>query len=544
MTKKKRTRLNTADQPLSRSLTDAFISDLKVVLMDDPGLEARYLLDGFLTKFTELDASSAKVRQSRAIEKWLSTETTNASTNKRLRGYIASEHVDILPGIPACRFTKKVREIVAQIVPFTPSLDIAYGGFSGGATTSSRRAQGHPALKFLDKADVTRPALPIFREMIRGTRWADHFGDSGLEPRFVSGNILFTVPKNAEIDRVACKEPDLNIFLQKALGNQIRRCLKRVGIDLNDQSRNQEFARIGAADGSLLTLDLSAASDSVTYELVKGLMPDNWFFYLDAFRSPNTLVEGENHVNEMFSSMGNGFTFELESLLFYAITRATAYFAGVKGSISVYGDDIIAPVEIGNDLVSALAFYGFKSNLDKSFLEGPFRESCGAHWHGEVNVTPFYIRRPFLRVSDLILTLNQLASWASRVLGVVDPRYEDIHAKYREYVPEDLWGGDDLTSRSSLVTGHSARKELVWPVETIQHSHVGGLLYWLFTALPRTHDGFVNLLCDKQDPLESAGSRVLGFARVRRRRSVDRLDVPLFLKIYEERDIKVKAAPA
>jgi hypothetical protein len=262
-------------------------------------------------------------------------------------------------------------------------------------------------------------------------------------------------------------------------------------------------------------------------------MPSDWFYYLDLFRSPLTEIDGVQHVNEMFSSMGNGFTFELESLLFYAITRTVAYFAGVRGVISVYGDDIIAPTEIGQDLISALSFYGFSTNVDKSFMDGPFRESCGAHWHGGLDVSPFYLRQPFRSVSDLILTLNQLTGWSSRVLGVVDPRYEEIIIKYAQYVPSDLWGGDDLTSRQSLVTGHTARKELVEVVEEIPHDHVGGLLFWMFLAVSNSSP--------ERDPIGSSGSRTLPYKRIRTRRIVNRPDVPVFLRRFA--DVQVKASP-
>jgi len=342
---------------------------------------------------------------------------------------------------------------------------------------------------------------------------------------------LFTVPKNSDIDRVAAKEPDLNMFLQKAFGNQIRTCLKRAGVDLNDQTHNQELARIGSITGSLMTVDLSSASDSVTYELVKRVLPSDWFYYLDLVRSKTTLVDDCVHVNEMFSSMGNGFTFELESLIFLAITQAVAYFRGIRGQISVYGDDIIAPSELNLDLTSALAFCGFRLNESKSFWTGSFRESCGAHWYGGRDVSPFYIRKPFSTISDLILTLNQLVEWASRVISVVDPRYEGLFWKYAKLVPESLWGGGDLTSRQSLVTGHAARKELFAPQELIQHNHVGGLLFWMFVALKSGDD---------RDAIKSDGSHAPRFARIRKRRTVND-DLPLF--VYGERLTLIENIP-
>ena len=518
MPKQKKVQLKTADYPLPRSLTHEFVQDLHQVLSSDDAFEASYLSSTLLSKFDEGSSSGTHERRSRAIEKWLDVETTNKTTNARLIG-LGNSSIDVIPGVSARAFLGRVERIIAQILPFSPSLDIANGGFSGGSSTSKKRVRGHPALKFLDKADVTRPVLPLFYDIVRGTRWADHLRLSGLEPRYVEGNVLFTVPKNSEIDRVAAKEPDLNMFLQKAFGNQIRTCLKRVGIDLNDQRVNQELARVGSITGSLMTVDLSSASDSVTIELVRRLLPPDWFYYLDLVRSKQTDVDGIAHVNEMFSSMGNGFTFELESLLFYSITRAVAFFRGVRGQISVYGDDIIAPSELSLDLTSALVFCGFRLNESKSFWTGPFRESCGKHWYGGRNVSPFFIRRPFLSISDLILTLNQLVEWTSRVISVVDPRYEELFWKYARLVPESLWGGGDLTSRSSLVTGHTARKELFAPQEIVSHDHVGGLLFWMFIALKSGYE---------RDPISSDGSLSPRFARIRKRRTVND-DLPIFL---------------
>lgn len=526
---KRMKRLKTADHSLSDSLTSDLISDLTDVLTQDDSYGAGYLADRLLSKFVTGDAGEALERRHKAIEKWLSVELVNSETNRRLADSGASQSLfsDSRSGGSVSReaFLTKVAGLVRQVIGDTPSLHYSYGGFSGGASTSKTRRHGHPAMKFLDRADVTRRALPLFRDVICGTRWAASLEESGLEPRFVSGNVMFTVPKDDTIDRVAAKEPDLNMFLQKSFGNQIRWLLKRVGVNLNDQTVNQELARIGSITGQLMTVDMSSASDSVTVELVRRVLPPDWFYYLDLVRSTVTSIDGEYHVNEMFSSMGNGFTFELESLLFYSIARACAYYHGVKGTISVYGDDIIAPTELWDPLVEALSFCGFSTNERKSHYTGFFRESCGKHWYGGSDVSPFYLRRPLDRVSDLILILNQLTSWSSRCFGVVDPRYEAIILKYREYVPEHLWGGQDLTSRSSLVTGHKPRKELIWPIEAHPHNHVGGLLFWLFVAEPRRTESL------GRDALTTFGSSPPRFARTRVNNQWW-TDVPIFLSEY------------
>lgn len=507
----------TEDKLLPRAVTDEFVTELNELLADAPDVKSQYLLRYWLTKYCELDVGQARQRRSAAIEKWLKTEIRNSVTNTRLtssagRLWFSSTRTfdDVLNGA-----AKVIRDIIGS----APSLDLLHGGFSGGATTSRPRNEGHPALKFLGQADVTRPAYQIWTT-INGSRWADHWNESGLEPRFVPGNVLFTVPKNAEIDRVAAKEPDLNIFLQKMLGNQLRWCLRRVGINLNDQSINGELARRGSIDGSLATLDLSSASDSVTYQLVKRLLPFDWFYYLEAFRSPVTEIDGDLHINEMFSSMGNGFTFELESLIFYSLARSTARLMGVRGKLSVYGDDIIVPTDLVEPFIRVLSFAGFQTNAEKSFYDGPFRESCGSYWHAGEDVKPFFLRGPLHRLSDLIHLLNSLASWAT-FEGIVDPRFEELWLKFRVYVPKVLWGGQDFTSRSSLVTADLPRKELKEVTRLVSHTHVGGLLFWLFAAYGRL--GFVD------DPLSTAGSLRTGLSRLRRNRQLLNTDLPLFL---------------
>jgi hypothetical protein len=64
----------------------------------------------------------------------------------------------------------------------------------------------------------------------------------------------------------------------------------------------------------------------------------------------------------------------------------------VGSSVSVYGDDMIAPVDAFETIVDLLESLGFKVNLSKTFSKGKFRESCGIDaWDG-VNVTPSYVK--------------------------------------------------------------------------------------------------------------------------------------------------------
>lgn len=182
----------------------------------------------------------------------------------------------------------------------------------------------------------------------------------------------------------------------------ISRRLRSFGIDLTNQALNQELARKGSIDGSLATLDLSNASDTIATELVRRLLPPDWFQLLMDIRSPHYLEKGEWHENHSFSSQGNAFTFPLETLIFWALGKVTCDF------IHVYGDDIICDTASYHDLVELLEVCGFTCNLEKSFASGPFRESCGADYINGVDVRPIYYKEDAVRPSDVAKLHNLL----------------------------------------------------------------------------------------------------------------------------------------
>lgn len=450
------------------------------LLPDDP--KNAYLKREAFSKFVGPDTDPANVRRQRAINKWLATERENEATNVRLA--TIDEGFHILPHLRYSTFVSFASKVIEEILGATVPEEALIGQFSGGASTSRSRTESHPASKFTGQADITSAAIPWFnvlKELCPG--WLEHPNCSTVL-REVPGNVLFTVPKTTDIDRCAAKEPDINMFLQKGLGSYIRSRLRRVGIDLNDQSRNQRLARQGSILGDLATLDLSSASDSISRELVFQLLPSCWFAVLDEVRSPITIIDGEEHVNEMFSSMGNGFTFELESLLFYALARATAYFKGIRGVISVYGDDIIVPTDVAADLQWVLKVFGFSVNSTKSFSEGPFRESCGGHYYNGVDITPFYVRKPITKLIDLIHVANAIRRWSASSMGILSPELEPLWLLLRDEIPRQFWGGRELGDTSQLVTPHNPKRKLV-AMERRMTTTTGGYFHWLSSTWVR-----------------------------------------------------------
>jgi hypothetical protein len=208
------------------------------------------------------------------------------------------------------------------------------------------------------------------------------------------------------------------MFVQKGIGAMIRRRLRYAGVDLNDQSRNQRLARVGSIAGSLATIDMSMASDTVASSLVEALLPPDWFDALEQCRSQSgVLPSSTDYIQyEKFSSMGNGYTFELESLIFYGLALAVREAYRVEDTrVAVYGDDIVVPTAMAQPLCSLLEEVGFTVNEEKSFITGPFRESCGKHYFQGHDVTPFYVRRPVVTLSDLFLLHNNFYRWLCRM---------------------------------------------------------------------------------------------------------------------------------
>lgn len=206
----------------------------------------------------------------------------------------------------------------------------------------------------------------------------------------VTHNKVTFVPKTARTLRSIAVEPLLNSFLQKGTDLVLRSRLKRLGIDLSNQGINSEMARKGSLcddEESFVTLDLSSASDSISTGLCRSILPPDWFHFLDSIRSKYYELDGIRYEYQKFCSMGNGFCFPLETLLFVAACHSVG--CGVpKEDFHVYGDDIIIRKKHATKLIALLEDMGFEINSKKSYTSGKFRESCGSDWYDGDDVRP------------------------------------------------------------------------------------------------------------------------------------------------------------
>lgn len=248
----------------------------------------------------------------------------------------------------------------------------------------------------------------------------------GVRP--VLGSKGAFAPKTNETERLIGTEASLPMGYQLSIHAYLSKRLRRFGLDLSDQQfKNRALARRGSIDGSLSTIDLSDASDSVSIELVKKLFKNQkgLLWALLYFRANHIVFKrGKTETVielPMLSTMGNGYTFVIETLVFMALAIGLAKSLSVKldwksaeANFGVYGDDIIVPVTLFFPMVDLLTKVGFIANLDKCFTApSPFRESCGGDYHLGAPVRPIYL---YELNSDqkLYSAINRLISWSAQ----------------------------------------------------------------------------------------------------------------------------------
>ena len=324
---------------------------------------------------------------------WL-CERQNAATNARLTRYLPESLLLETPEDDRIfRFIGEMRKEINLVLGNLP--DQLTPRFSGGATVSDTGK----LTTIPDKMSSTPTHYGSTSDLL--PFWEDTLWARGLrkerprvQPVVVRGNEFFTVPKDATKHRGCCKEASINIGFQLDVGRLMKtRLLNRIGIDLKQgQSAHRELAKAGSKWGTLATIDMSNASDTVSRVLVKLCLRQDWHLLLDSLRATHTRIQGKWVRLEKFSSMGNGFTFELETLIFVCLARTiVTQEGGDAARVSCYGDDLIVPTEHANSVLRALEFFGFTPNTSKTFIEGPFRESCGGDFFSGIPVRGHFI---------------------------------------------------------------------------------------------------------------------------------------------------------
>ena len=229
---------------------------------------------------------------------------------------------------------------------------------------------------------------------------------------------LLAVPKTAKGPRLIAAEPTghqwCQQFIKRFLEERLQGLFGTNFVSFRNQELSQVLVSKASLDKSLATVDLSSASDRLScwvverafrenQSLLKALHASRTRWVCDAIdkkASPNYFVA------KKFASQGTAVTFPVQSIIFLIIALTACGFeatgpedflcndrfcksiARFRNKVRVFGDDIIIPKYGYVVLTGLLHTLGLKVNLNKSFVKGHFRESCGMDCFKGVNVTP------------------------------------------------------------------------------------------------------------------------------------------------------------
>lgn len=336
-------------------------------------------------------------REWAAFSTWMKSEKQCFLTNKRLELEASTGCYSVAPD-----FISKVQRKIARILgPLDKERIAELCRFGGGATSDLPKGSTHAEKSC--KPTVTFDAIPWVCHVLAHDNLLGSLVGPFSDLKITESNRMVMVPKKATTDRPIAAEPTLNSFVQQGFGRYIRRRLKLSGVDLNDQTINQLLASMAEILG-LATIDLSSASDTLCTLLVKLLLPREWFEALDSVRCKFTDFKGRRFALSKFSSMGNAFTFELESLIFHSLISCAC-----EGVTSTYGDDLIVPAAKYETALEVLKWAGFSPNVNKSFGSGShFYESCGGQYFDGMDVTPCFQKDVCSTAHDLVRFANRL----------------------------------------------------------------------------------------------------------------------------------------
>lgn len=383
--------------------------------IDEHDFRSDYVATEYLSKSKWLPLSFD--REEVAYQKFLDAEIQCSEANVRIKSLWESplredSEISVLLHLASVKIS-----LILGKLPMPEKFDFSFGPGSTSSVSGDKTSM-YEKLRALP--ECTSNCLPLVHLVEEYPSWLESLRARGCKASrafasVIQGSKLLFVPKSAKTDRAICVEPHLNSFFQMGIGRYLRRRLRNWGCDLQDQGINQWLAYGASLGGDLMTVDLKSASDTIPYNLVLDLLPKDWFMLLDCSRSPGFTYRGQYQNFSKFSSMGNGYTFELETLLFLALTQAVCEYKDIPYTeVSVYGDDIICPSSIRETLERIFAFCGFTFNTKKSFSNSYFRESCGAHWFRGLDCKPIYFKQGVRHVLDLIKHTNAIRRFSHR----------------------------------------------------------------------------------------------------------------------------------
>lgn len=341
----------------------------------------------------------------------------------------------VLPEI-GYRVLQKARSIAKRILgAYSPEETIIHGRFGKKSSVGCPLALAYVDWKLSTPAAFTSSSEcskwflskvvdsdPLLRDVV--TPVLKKLDECNLGHESLHLNL---VPKNWKTHRPITPLTLLSLFYSFGYGFQVTEALKREGIDIaKQQHRHRRWIEQYSVDLTHATADLSSASQSLTTWLLNRILPREWYCALKPTLTHQITytsdgVDGQAYTESVLP-MGNGATFPVETLVFYSVLKAIQELSGVKGRVSVFGDDLIYPSGMHKFVKTLFPMFKFVLNSDKTFVESHFRESCGSDFFRGVDV-----RAAFLPQGGL-LNRTKYIQWLYKCYNALTRRWdaEDI----------------------------------------------------------------------------------------------------------------------
>lgn len=207
---------------------------------------------------------------------------------------------------------------------------------------------------------------------------------------------LSAVDKDWDKDRLITVEPSYSVWVQQAARRRLQDsihegALRGTCMDLgyvDGAEIQRRLARSASRTGKLATIDLSNASDNISWLDVLEVFPSWVIPELESARSTACRVGSKDYPLGVYAGMGNPTTFTVETLFFAAYVHAFAWAHNLPRFVSVFGDDIICHSDTARELIESGQSACFLVNATKSFLGADrLRESCGIYAYKGLDIT-------------------------------------------------------------------------------------------------------------------------------------------------------------
>jgi hypothetical protein len=390
-----------------RGFTEQVFSSSTGILLDNPSIEAIYAVRQLTLIFSKILLPCSPAREAKAMADYVQCDVEVKESMEVLSPSSLEEFDRVSSLLFRDLFCHLDREIYdGSIVP----------KHGPGAVAERLTSNGKYRSKYwTDRLESVFHVGDFLYPSMRHV--SDAYEDDGIEfhePGSELPSRVVSVPKTQKVPRIIAIEPSSVQFVQQGLLESMMSFIHSSWLNdfigTKSQEPNQLLAKEGSLNGDLATLDLSEASDRVSSQLVETIMSRHRLSRegVMACRSQRASVPGQGVITlNKFASMGSALCFPFEAMVFLTIIllgiqnergyrfESISDIRRLIGSVRVYGDDLIVPIDCVHSIVDELERFGARVGRHKSFWNGSFRESCGKEYYDGHDVSYVKVRRLF-----------------------------------------------------------------------------------------------------------------------------------------------------